>query len=512
MRFRASFLAGLFLSLLLAGGCTVNPVTGERQLSLMSTEAEIAEGERYYVHFQQASGGLYTADPALTDYVREVGQRLAAVSDRDLPYEFVVLNSDEANAWALPGGKIGVTRGLLEAIDNEAELAAILGHEIVHAAARHGAQRIQRAQLGHLVLAGVSVAAQSSEYAPLIDFGSSVALQLFTQKYNRDEERESDHYGMKYMRAAGYDTSAAVSLQEKFVAILKDREPGWLGGLFATHPPSAERVENNRAARAKFPPGGTLGRAEYREKTAKLRSGKEAYEDAREAEELIDSNPESALRAIDAAIGREPREARFRGIRGWILARQGRHRDAIRAFDAAIRRDGNYYEYYLGRGLSYDWLDRRRRARRDLERSMKLLPTAEAAYALGRIWLEEGERQRAKSLFQTAARSGGTAGRPARAAYIGLDIADAPERYIAVEPVFSNGEVLVKVRNRTEFDFSDVVVRADATIDGRPGYRGMGRLAELWGNASDVVGTGLRYRDGDDVKVTVRAVGARPRF
>lgn len=512
MRFRASFLAGLFLSLILAGGCAVNPVTGERELSLMSTEAEIATGERYYRQLQQAGGGLYTADPALTEYVRQVGRRLAAVSDRKLPYEFVVLNSDVANAWALPGGKIGVTRGLLEALDNEAELAALLGHEIVHAAARHGARRMQRAQLGELALLGVAVAAQESGYSQLIGFGSGIALHLFTQKYNRDDERESDYYGMKYMRAAGYDTSAAVSLQEKFVTLAEGKEQTWLQGLFETHPPSTERVGNNRAALAEFPAGGTLGRAAYRERTAYLRARTDAYKAAREAEDSLDSNPAAALRAIDGAIAREPGEARFHGIRGRILARQGRHREAIRAFDAAIERDANYYAYHLGRGLSHDRLGRRARARSDLERSMDLLPTAEAAYALGRIRFEDGDRQAAKSLFEFAARSGGEAGRLAREAYIRLDIADAPERYIAVEPVFSSGEVLVEVRNRTEFDFIDIVVRADATIAGRSGYREVGRLDGLRGHASHVVSTGLHYRDSESIRVEVRAVGARPGF
>ncbi len=511
MRFRGSFLAGLLLSVLLAGGCTVNPVTGERELSLMSTEEEIATGERYFLQFQQASGGLYTADPALVGYVRRVGRRVAAVSDRDLPYEFVVLNSDVANAWALPGGKIAVTRGLLETLDNEAELAALLGHEIVHAAARHGAQRLQRAQLGQLALFGVAVATRESAYSDLIGFGSGLALRMFAQKYNRDEERESDYYGMKYMHAAGYDSSAAVTLHEKFLALSKGRKPTWLQALFETHPPSAERVENNRAALAKFPAGGTLGRAAYREKTAYLRARKDAYEDGREAEDLLDSNPDAALRAIDAAIAREPREARFHGTRGRILARQGRHREAVRAFGAAIRRDGNYYAYYLDRGLSHDWLDRRGRALRDLERSMDLLPTAEAAYALGRIWIGDGKRQEAKGLFEAAARGGGEAGRYARQAYIRLDIADAPERYIAVEPVLSNGEVFVRVRNRTEFDFADIVVRADATIDGQPGYWKTGRLARLGAYGTDVVSTGLYFGDRG-IRVAARAVRAAPAF
>ena len=124
--------------------CVINPVTGDRELALISADQEIAIGEQQYEPSQQMQGGEYALDPELTAYVASVGRKLAAVSDRALPYEFVVLNSSVPNAWALPGGKIAVNRGLLTELDSEAELAAVLGHEIVHAAARHGALAMQR--------------------------------------------------------------------------------------------------------------------------------------------------------------------------------------------------------------------------------------------------------------------------------------------------------------------------------------------------------------------------------
>ena len=101
------------LALTVLGGCVINPVTGDRELALVSADQEIAIGEQQYEPSQQMQGGEYALDPALTAYVAEVGQKLAAVSDRQLPYEFVVLNSSVPNAWALPGGKIAVNRGLL---------------------------------------------------------------------------------------------------------------------------------------------------------------------------------------------------------------------------------------------------------------------------------------------------------------------------------------------------------------------------------------------------------------
>ena len=152
MRIRSALLV---LLLALLAGCGVNPVTGKQELQFVSEESELQIGAQHYAPSRQSQGGDLTAFPEVSKYVAEVGGRLAAVSDRPLPYEFVVLNSSVPNAWALPGGKIAVNRGLLTALDNEAELAAVLGHEIVHAAARHGAKAQER---GVLLQAGVLAA------------------------------------------------------------------------------------------------------------------------------------------------------------------------------------------------------------------------------------------------------------------------------------------------------------------------------------------------------------------
>ena len=112
---------------------------------------------------RQSQGGDYYLDQSLQTYVAGVGQRLAAVSDRpDLPYEFVVLNNDVPNAWALPGGKIAINRGLLVLLEDEAQLAAVLGHEIVHAAARHGASQMTRGTLANIGLVTLGVATQGA--------------------------------------------------------------------------------------------------------------------------------------------------------------------------------------------------------------------------------------------------------------------------------------------------------------------------------------------------------------
>ena len=115
-------------------GCATNPVTGKSEISLVSESWELKTGAQNYLPARQSQGGDYVADPKVQAYVQEVGNKLAAVSDRDLPYQFAVINNSVPNAWAMPGGKIAIHRGLLTELDSEAELAAVLGHEIVHAA------------------------------------------------------------------------------------------------------------------------------------------------------------------------------------------------------------------------------------------------------------------------------------------------------------------------------------------------------------------------------------------
>lgn len=198
---------GLFLALLLlVSGCVVNPVTGQRELSLLSTADEISMGESQYGPLQQMGGGEYQVDPGVAEYVTSVGQRVAAFSDRGLPYEFVVVNDGTPNAWALPGGKIGIHRGLLVELANEAERAAVLGHEVVHAAAKHSANQIQRQMLFGLVGLGVALAVDDSKHARQIVGATNLGLHLAGLKFGRDQERISDYHGMKYMHSAGYET------------------------------------------------------------------------------------------------------------------------------------------------------------------------------------------------------------------------------------------------------------------------------------------------------------------
>src|SRR5690554_550743 len=458
--------------MLIVTACGVNPVTGQRELSLISESEEIALGEQNYGPSQQSQGGVLSVDPELTAYVDEVGQRVAAFSPRDLPYEFVVLNNSVPNAWALPGGKIAINRGLLYELQNEAELAAVLGHEVVHSAARHGAQSMERGMLMQGALMATAIAASSNEYAGIIVGGAQVGTQLISQSYGREAEREADLYGTRYLAQAGYDPQAAVSLQEAFVRLSNGREPGWLDGLFASHPPSTERVRNNQQLVAQLRSegftDGDLGVQRYQQRTALLVDNKAAYDALDEAHALLEQGqPAAALQRVDAAIAMLPQEARFYGLKADIALSQDRHSEAISLYNEAISRQDDYFDYYLGRGLAYSRQGNDQRARADLQASADLLPTALAMNELGTMALAANDRSNAKAYFQQAATAPGALGQQAQAAFMQLDVADNPGNYLQTAAHLSNdGRLLIRVQNRSPVTLSQVRMEVQAVIGG----------------------------------------------
>src|SRR5262245_58554633 len=273
------------LALLALTACGVNPVTGKREIQFVSESQELQIGEQQYAPTRQSEGGDYKLLPDLTAYVNEVGQKLAAVADRKLPYEFVVLNSSVPNAWALPGGKIAVNRGLLPELRSEAELAAVLGHEITHAAARHGAKAQERGTILQAGLAvatiGAAVGGADQNVAGLLIQGAGLGAQLVQTKYGRDQELEADLYGMKYMKNAGYDPWGAVTLQESFVRLASEsgaKPQSFIEGLFASHPPSEERVTKNKETAESLGRGGEVGDAKYVVRLKPLMTMKPAYD------------------------------------------------------------------------------------------------------------------------------------------------------------------------------------------------------------------------------------------
>ena len=202
----------------------------------ISEEKEIAMGRDAAPTFEREFGGLYP-DPAVQDYVHEVGMDLAQDTNRaHLPWQFRVLDSDEVNAFALPGGFVYLTKGLLFNLENEAQLASVLGHEIAHVAHRHSVQQLQRAQFvqGGSLLVGIFAGGVAGDV-------SNLAASLALMRYGRGQEREADLSGLNYVVRDGYEPHAMVETME----ILERASGGKRGGLdfLSTHPSPGNRRE-----------------------------------------------------------------------------------------------------------------------------------------------------------------------------------------------------------------------------------------------------------------------------
>ncbi len=445
--------------------CSVNPVTGKREITFVSESSEIKMGAESYLPMQQSQGGEYDIDPVLTDYVSGVGNRLAAVSDRKLPYEFVVLNNSVPNAWALPGGKIAINRGLLTELNSEAELAAVLGHEIVHAAARHSAKRIERSTLLQGVIVATAVVTNDSDYGGLAVGGAGIGAQLLNQSYGREDELESDKYGMLYMSRAGYDPQGAVELQKTFVRHNEGKSADWLTGLFASHPPSEERVRENTRMAANLPPGGETGEDRFRaamDKTIAAKPAYDAYDKGREA--LADKKPDLAIEHANKAIALLAEESHFYSLRGDARIVKKQPDMAMTNFNSAIRRRGDFFYYYLQRGLIKEELGDDDLAVTDLEHSIEMLPTAPAHFALGRIAARRGDKATAIKNYRLVAGGQGEVAKSANAELVKLDIADNPGDYVLrrCDPDAS-GNLVVSVKNNTLLVITGVTIAVQYT-------------------------------------------------
>ena len=450
---------------LLLSACVTNPVTGESQFSIISEKQELAMGAQQYAPLRQSQGGDYVVDPELTAYVSEVGQRLAKVSDRQLPYEFKVLNSGVPNAWALPGGKIVINRGLLTELHNEAELAAVLGHEITHAAARHTAVNMSKSILLQGAAAGAVLATQSSEYGDIAQLGAGLGAQLLNQRFSRDAEREADYYGMLYMSRAGYNPEGAVALQKTFVRLSEGHAQGWLQGMFASHPPSQERVLNNQARLQALPMGGEFGEKRFLSKTAHLRATKPAYEAYDKAQKALASGyTTQAMHLTERAIRLEPKEGHFYALLGDIEQQKNQYTQAIHAYTQATQRNPDFFYYYVQRGKAEQKLRLKQHAEADFQRGIALLPTADAYYGLASIARFDNRLNDAKTYYAKAAKSPSPLGKMAYGELVELDLPSHPAQYITVQSVrLTDGRVALKLQNRTPRSVKGVVVTVQFT-------------------------------------------------
>lgn len=487
---RTSVCAVLWTALLVS--CGTNPVTGKREIQFVSQGQEVQIGQQNYAPMRQSEGGDYAVLPDLTAYVNEVGQKLAAASDqitvseRKLPYEFKVLNSSVPNAWALPGGKIAVNRGLLTELNSEAELAAVLGHEIVHAAARHGAQAQERGTLlqGGLLATqlGAVMAGADEQTTGLVALGSSVGAQLVTMRYGRDAELQSDLYGTRLMKAAGYDPMAAVTLQETFVRLSEGRKQNWLQGLFASHPPSAERVAKNRETVAALGSGGDLGKERYAARIAPLRQLKPGYDKYDQALAAMEKKDVAGARSLAAeAVRLVPQEGQFHELLGDIALNEKKYQESLPHYQKAMDLNPGYFGSWLGGGVAQYRLGNKQQARQWLARSNELLPTAPASLYLGNLARDSGDAEGALKFYQSAASSEGSIGQEAMREAVVLDLPRNPSNYVSgTVQLGSDGKPVVVVQNRASVALASIAV-TPVVVDAAGRIASQGRTISIAG-------------------------------
>lgn len=260
-------LVSLFALVSLLSGCALNPATGDNDFVLITEQEELRQGQQHSQQIEQQYP--LVKDQALQDYVQQVGDRIVKVSHRPhLNYRFRVIDTPDLNAFALPGGPIYIHRGLLAYLNSEAELAAVLAHEVGHVTARHSVQQQSMASAGGLLSA---IAAAYTGVGAVGDLGN-LANSALVRGYGRDHELEADGFGAQYLAQAGYDPKALIEMLEllqnhqsysRQQALAEGRSVQSYHGLFSTHPSHDQRLQSVVATATTAGNGGRTGRDTY---------------------------------------------------------------------------------------------------------------------------------------------------------------------------------------------------------------------------------------------------------
>ncbi len=283
---------GAILAPAFFSGCAVDPVTGRHELMLMTPEEEIALDQQQSP-YQFSSDYGPVQDKKLNQYLHQVGTALSAKSHRpEMPFSFRAVNATYINAYAFPGGSIAATRGILVELDNEAELAALLAHEIGHVNARHTAERVTKGALVNVLVSSASIATSAAgfgTYGGLIQDLGGIGAGALLAHYSRDNEREADSLGMEYIISSGYTPQGMVGLM-KVLLENGHRNPSAIEMMFSTHPMSEERYQTavlDAEGMYKELLSAPDHRERYLDKTAELRSIKEAITSLQNSEKAM---------------------------------------------------------------------------------------------------------------------------------------------------------------------------------------------------------------------------------
>lgn len=321
-------------------GCATSPVTGQRILVGMSEEQERQIDREVAPHqFSQDMGAIQ--DEAVNRYVARLGDRMDDLTQRpQMPYSYRVLNANYINAYTFPGGAMAVTRGIMTELSSEAELAALLGHEMGHVNARHAAQRQGQAMLAQAAVVGLAVAASAkdSAWGGLAVIGAQIGASALLASYSRDNEREADALGQDYMVKAGYPASGMTQLHALLVRESKEK-PSLLQTMFSSHPMSSERMATaQRLAQTQYAASLAANpqRERFMDSTASLRRLKPAIDACKDGEmAMARKQLPQAQGHFATALKHAPQDYAANLLMARCLAAQGRRQDALRYAEAA---------------------------------------------------------------------------------------------------------------------------------------------------------------------------------
>jgi predicted Zn-dependent protease len=390
----------LLYILLISGliSCATNPVTGQKELMLISEAQEMEIGKSAIPSANWEFGGQYH-DPKLESYLNTIVTRLWQNSERPhLPFSFHIQNTSIPNAFALPG-YVAITRGLLSELENEAQFAAVIGHEIGHVMARHTAQRLSRITLQQLGLSiGEAVLSGKKGADALLTVGA-IGSSLLILQYDRNQELQADRLGVKYMALLGYDPQEAIRAHEilekaveKYLKRLgkSRREDTFIDNLLSTHPRKEVRLNEIQAMINELPRYQIRGdgkfTSRFQKETKNLREINEIYYLYDKAENYYKKeNYTSAELRIKGAIQRNNRQAPFYNLLGFIKLKQKKYPEARNSFEKAISIDAGYQPSIYGLGLVFYFRNEYQSAISQFKKSLRLYPDHPGShFALGK--------------------------------------------------------------------------------------------------------------------------------
>ena len=389
---RKSFLLYLvcFLYLCIAG-CATNPVTGQSQFMLVSEEQEVQMGKELYPNAMWGAegGGGEFKDEKAKSYLKNVVLNLHKVSHRsNLPVDFAIQNSSVPNAWAIPGYVV-ITRGLLAGLDNEAEFAFVMGHEMGHVSARHSASQMSMSILHQALLLGAGIALAGSDYSDAALTLGALGSSLLLLKYSRNDELEADALGVQYMTKLGYNPNNAISAHRNLEKISNEymkslgkssKESGFFEELLSTHPRTSIRIDEiqhiiNRTPKYAIMGDGT-NKQQFQSVIYNLKKVNNIYTAHydKAVRALNNNNIDEAAVEISKAMSKDQTQAPFYGLSGFIMLKKKDSVNAEKYFNYALRLDNNYQPALRGMGSINYMKGNFAEAKRYLNRSIALFP------------------------------------------------------------------------------------------------------------------------------------------